>query len=102
MDCFESLSKVIQYDLTYIDPPYFKEFETQFISYTKEGFKEELQYKLFDKINHIAKFSKIVVSNSDVDEVKQNLKYKIEILKCKRSINSKNPGDSVNEVLIYN
>lgn len=100
MDCFKSIDLVQPDDLTYIDPPYFKEFETQFISYTKEGFTE--QYKLFDKINYIAKFSKIVVSNSDVDEVKSNLKYNIEIIKCRRAINSKNPADSVNEVLIYN
>jgi DNA adenine methylase len=102
MDCFQSLDLVQKDDLNYIDPPYFKEFSSQFISYTKDKFTDDLQYKLFDKINYISQFSKIVVSNSDVDEVKSNLKYNIEIIKCRRAINSKNPDDSVNEVLIYN
>ena len=44
------------------------------------------------------------MSNADIDIVKNHFldkkKYEIEIILCKRSINSKNPSSKVNEVLI--
>jgi hypothetical protein len=46
----------------------------------------------------------MVMSNADVDLVKNNFreKYTIETIECKRSINSKNPGAKINEVIVRN
>ena len=43
------------------------------------------------------------MSNADVDLVKNTFndeRFKIEIISCKRSINSKKPESKINEVLI--
>ena len=43
------------------------------------------------------------MSNAKVDLVTENFKdYNIEDIKARRAINSKNPGASTTEVIIYN
>ena len=48
--------------------------------------------------NYVTLWGKVSI----LDLVKNNFreKYTIETIECKRSINSKNPGEKVNEVII--
>jgi DNA adenine methylase len=96
----ESFKKVSNDDFVYLDPPYAPENDKSFVSYTASGFTEE-QHKLLFKT---AKKYKFVMSNSDVDmvkdEFKDNKKFTIKIISCKRSINSKKPNSKTNEVII--
>ena len=96
----ESFKKVSDDDFVYLDTPYAPENDKSFVSYTASGFTEE-QHKLLFKT---AKKFKFVMSNSDVDmvkdEFKDNKKFTIKIISCKRSINSKKPNSKTNEVII--
>jgi DNA adenine methylase len=86
-------------DFVYLDPPYAPENDKSFVSYTSSGFTKEQHLDLF---NTSKKF-KFLMSNSDVDMVKdeyKDKKYSIQIISCKRSINSKKPDSKTNEVLI--
>ena len=93
-------------DFVYLDPPYAPETEKSFVGYTADGFSLEQHNLLFklmkEKQENQVKF---LMSNADVDLVKNsfsNLIYTIEIISCKRSINSKKPNSKTNEVLISN
>jgi DNA adenine methylase len=100
-----SLPRVLEGDFTYLDPPYAPINETSFVGYTDDGFGIEKHRQLFALIHAIP--GKMVMSNADVELVKNNFtnrggaeKYRIDTIVCKRSINSKNPGEKVNEVII--
>ncbi len=96
----ESFKKVSKDDFVYLDPPYAPENDKSFVNYTSSGFTEEQHKLLFTT----AKEFKFVMSNADVDmvkdEFKDNKKFKIDIISCKRSINSKKPNSKTNEVII--
>jgi DNA adenine methylase len=84
-------------DFIYLDPPYAPENSKSFVGYTKDGFNLEQHEKLFE----LSKEFKFLMSNSDVDLVKNSFnEYTIKTISCKRSINSKKPGSKTNEVLI--
>jgi len=88
-------------DFIYLDPPYAPENKNSFVNYTKNGFDIEMHNELFNIIHKLDK--KILLSNSDVELIHNNFpleKYEIEVLLCKRFINSKNPENKTNEVLI--
>ena len=97
---FEKLFETInKNDFIYLDPPYAPENNKSFVGYTSSGFTLEQHNLLFS----ICKNFKFLMSNSDVDLVKNNFndsKYTIKIILCKRSINSKKPESKINEVLI--
>ena len=100
----ESLKLVKDKDFIYMDPPYAPEKKTSFVGYTKDGFDNEFHEKLFKLCDNMKKNKiKFVMSNSYVDLVKNafpsNL-YNVEVISCKRSINSKKPNSKTNEVLI--
>lgn len=100
----ESLKLVKDKDFIYMDPPYAPEKKTSFVGYTKDGFDNNFHEKLFKLCDNMKKNKiKFVMSNSHVDLVKNafpsNL-YNIEVISCKRSINSKKPNSKTNEVLI--
>lgn len=104
---FYDLKETIKYmknTFVYLDPPYYPENETSFTSYTSNDFGKEQHDKLIEFCKYIdTKKSKFLLSNSNTNYIKDNLKkYKIEIIDCKRQINSKNPGAVAKEVLIYN
>jgi DNA adenine methylase len=104
--CFtESLSRqdISPTDFVYLDPPYAPESETSFVKYNKEGFTLDNHLKLFNLIKTLK--CKFVLSNANVKLVTDSFKdstYKIDVLICKRAINSKDPSKNTEEVLIYN
>jgi DNA adenine methylase len=87
-------------DFIYLDPPYAPENIKSFVGYTSSGFNLEQHNLLFT----LCKKHNFLMSNADVELVKNNFmqmdKYSIEIISCKRSINSKKPNSKTNEVLI--
>jgi len=96
----ESFERIKKHDFAYLDPPYAPENTTSFVGYTSSGFNLAQHELLFSWCKKIKLF---LMSNADVDLVKNNFKdkkYTIKIISCKRSINSKNPESKTNEVLI--
>lgn len=96
-------------DFVYLDPPYAPETEKSFVGYTADGFSLEQHNLLFklmkEKQESQENQVKFLMSNADVDLVKNSFSnpiYTIEIISCKRSINSKKPNSKTNEVLISN
>jgi DNA adenine methylase len=98
----ESIKNVKEGDFVYLDPPYAPENSKSFVGYVANGFDLETQKLLFNEIKKL-KNIKFVMSNSKVDFVVDNFKeYKCHNIVARRSINSKNPGLTTIEVIIYN
>jgi DNA adenine methylase len=99
-DFEKSFEKIKPNDFIYLDPPYVPENATSFVGYTSDGFSLKKHEKLFE----LCKEHNFVMSNSDVDLVKNSFdnkeKFDIKIISCKRSINSKKPDSKTNEVII--
>ena len=94
-----SFENIKENDFLYLDPPYAPINDNSFVGYTKDGFNLEQHKLLF----LYCKKYKFLMSNADVDLVKNTFndeRFKIEIISCKRSINSKKPDSKINEVLI--
>lgn len=82
----------------YLDPPYYPIKKTSFAEYLAGGFDHN---KLADWCNE----TKIpfLHSNSDCEmNMKLYGSFQIEKIKCSRRINSKNPGETTDELLITN
>ena len=95
-----SFEKINKKDFVYLDPPYAPENSNSFVGYTSSGFNLDQHNLLF---NTCKKFN-FLMSNADVDLVKEHFKdsiFIIKIVSCKRSINSKKPDSKTNELLIY-
>ncbi len=102
-DFITSFSEIESGDFVYLDPPYAPINNNSFVGYTKDGFDIKTHYKLFDEIKKLNTKAKFIMSNVKVDLITENFKeYKQEEIIAKRSINSKNPGDSVIELIIMN
>ena len=89
----------------YLDPPYAPENEKSFVGYTKDGFDIKQHELLFDLTNKISEKNMIMMSNANVQLLRDSLsdkKYKYEVVSCRRAINSKNPGAKTEEVIITN
>jgi DNA adenine methylase len=102
-DFRESLKHIEKNDFVYLDPPYAPETNNSFVGYTKDGFNIQSHNELFQLIHKLTeKNIKIVLSNSDVELVRENFKekYNIKSIICKRSINSKTPDAKVKELII--
>lgn len=100
-----SLSSVSQGDFIYLDPPYAPETSTSFVGYTADGFTEELHNTLFQMCDGMTTIQNVsfMMSNADVKLVRDSFpqqKYKIEVVNCRRAINSKNPESTTDEVII--
>ena len=92
-------------DFIYLDPPYAPINDKSFVGYVADGFDINKHKKLFELILAASNNNKFIMSNADVDMVRdafQTSDYNIMTILCKRSINSKNPESKVNEVLIKN
>ena len=100
----ESIQYVFENDFVYLDPPYAPENATSFVGYTKDGFDIDMHKKLFKLTKELANNQvKFAMSNAKVELITENFKeYKMEETKARRAINSKNPGASTIEVIIYN
>ena len=93
-------------DFIYLDPPYYPKLKNSFVGYTENGFNIKEHEKLFEMIHYLTNLKlKIIMSNSDVKFVRDNfedIKYKTFVILCKRTINSKKPNSTTNEVIIKN
>jgi len=97
-DFTDALGKANPGDFVYLDPPYAPINKISFVNYNAGGFDKH--QVLFDTLKS-AKY-KYLMSNADVPFVRENtLNVSSEIVPAKRSINSKNPGSMVNELLIF-
>ena len=91
-------------DYVYLDPPYAPENDKSFVGYTKDGFGLEAHKSLFNAITILdQKNIRFAMSNAKVKLVMDHFKdYKHENIVARRAINSKNPGSTAKEVIIYN
>ena len=100
---FENVSN--EKNFLYMDPPYAPENNKSFVGYTKDGFDIEQHKKLFDLTKCISEKNMIMMSNSNVKLIHDNLSpddFKYEIVSCRRAINSKDPSARTEEVIITN
>jgi len=98
---FENVKDIEEKDFVYMDPPYVPEKKGGFVSYSKSGFVKEKHKALFKLCNDMK--CKWVLSNSNTDIVKENLKkFNIQKIDARRAINSTNPAAKTKEVIIYN
>jgi len=102
----DAIKNIKENDFIYMDPPYAPEKETSFVNYTENGFNMDEHVNLFTKCNELNdKNIEFILSNADVKLVRDSFthsNYKIESIKCKRTINSKKPGSKTKEVIIKN
>jgi len=103
-DFINSIQKIKEGDFVYLDPPYAPETDKSFVGYTADGFDLETHKKLFNEIKTLhEKKVKFVLSNAKVDLVVDSFKeFNCEEVTVKRAINSKKPGSTTMEVIIYN
>ena len=101
-----SLKNIGPTDFVYLDPPYAPETEKSFVGYTENGFDINQHKKLFEMVHGLTNTNKkMILSNADVDLVRENFNndnYIIDSVVSKRSINSKNPESKTMEVIIKN
>lgn len=100
-----SLEYVMEKDFVYMDPPYAPETSKSFVSYTSDGFSRDMHDKLFKLCDNMTHMNNVnfMMSNADVEQVRKCFpsdKYKIQVISCKRSINSKKPDSKTNEVIV--
>jgi len=103
-DFNHSVQRVGIGDFVYLDPPYAPETENSFVTYTAEGFNLTTHKQLFSEIQKI--------KNKNIQFVMSNAKVKLVVdafgdchcdeIVARRAINSKNPGATTLEVIIYN
>ena len=90
-------------DFVYLDPPYYPLKKESFTTYQKDGFenKHDILADICNTLN--SKGIKFLHSNSWCDfNVNKYSQFNKDKILCKRRINSKNPKDTDNEILIYN
>jgi DNA adenine methylase len=98
----DSIKDVTDGDFVYLDPPYAPENANSFVGYVVGGFNLETHKLLFSEIKKLDKI-KFVMSNAKVELVTDNFKeYNCVDIITRRAINSKKPGSTTTEVIIYN
>ena len=98
----DSIKNVRDGDFVYLDPPYAPENAKSFVGYVAGGFNLKTHKLLFSEIKKFDKI-KFVMSNAKVELVTDNFKeYNCDDIIARRAINSKKPGSTTTEVIIYN
>lgn len=99
-----SITKPIKDDFVYLDPPYAPENAKSFVGYVADGFDLDAHNCLFDGIKKLnQKKIHFAMSNAKVDFVMDNFKdCQYEDIVARRAINSKDPGSTTMEVIVYN
>lgn len=98
----DSIKDVKDGDFVYLDPPYAPENATSFVGYVVDGFDLETHKLLFSEIKKLGEI-KFAMSNAKVELVTESFKeYNCEDIIARRAINSKKPGSTTTEVIIYN
>tara|TARA_B000000437_G_C11685509_1_gene320791 strand:- start:870 stop:1769 length:900 start_codon:yes stop_codon:yes gene_type:complete len=98
----DSIKNVKEGDFVYLDPPYAPENSKSFVKYVEDGFNLKTHELLFIEIKKL-KNIKFIMSNAKVDIVINSFKdYNCDEITARRAINSKNPGSTTTEVIIYN
>lgn len=101
-DFRDSIKTIKKGDFVYLDPPYVPENSTSFIGYVADGFTQQMHETLFSEIKKMDGV-KFLLSNAKVDMVLESFTdYNCEDIEARRAINSKNPGATAKEVIIYN
>ncbi len=101
-DFKDSIKNVKDGDFVYLDPPYAPVNAKSFVKYVADGFNLETHKLLFNEIKKLGGI-KFVMSNAKVDLVTDNFKeYDFDDIIARRGINSKNPGSTAQEVIVYN
>lgn len=97
-----SFKNIVVGDFIYLDPPYVPNKASSFVSYNVDGFDLYKHKLLFNYCQELIKRNiKFLLSNSDVLFVKESFQNcNIQPILCKRKINSNNPNEVVNELLI--
>jgi len=102
----ESIGRCAAGDFAYLDPPYAPVDEKSFVSYTADGFDLAAHTELFKACAGLkGRGIKMLMSNADVALVKNAFpapSYTTKIISCRRAINSTDPSERANEVLIMN
>lgn len=100
------LTKPVEGDFVYMDPPYAPESATSFVGYTADGFGLETHKALFSQCQQLHhKRVRFLMSNADVPLVKDAFPmstYQTKTIVCRRAIHSKQPDAKTNEVLVSN
>jgi DNA adenine methylase len=105
LDFNESMKNIKNNDFTYLDPPYYPTNPKSFVKYNKKGFNVDNHNQLFKNCKELYKNkNKFIMSNSSAQFVIDYFKdiCKINIVDCKRRINSKKPNSTAKEVIISN
>lgn len=98
----DSIKNVKKGDFVYLDPPYAPENKKSFVGYNSDGFNLDTHKLLFNEIKKLVKI-KFVMSNAKVKLVTETFQnYKSKDIIARRAINSKKPGSTTTEVIIYN
>lgn len=90
-------------DFIYLDPPYIKETSTSFTKYTAGDFNID-EHKFMNSFLSETN-CRFLLSNSNSSVITDTFgdkKYKISKITCRRSINSKKPDMTADEVLVSN
>jgi len=101
-DFKNSIKNIKDGDFVYLDPPYAPINENSFVGYVADGFNLEDHKLLFSEIKKLNN-AKFAMSNAKVNLVTEAFKnYNCEEIIARRAINSKKPGSTTTEVIIYN
>ena len=101
-DFKNSIKNIKDGDFVYLDPPYAPINENSFVGYVADGFNLEDHKLLFSEIKKLNN-AKFAMSNAKVNLVTEAFKnYNCEEIIARRAINSKKPGSTATEVIIYN
>lgn len=102
-DFGDAFSAMRSGDFVYADPPYAPETAKSFVGYTADGFGMETHDRLFGCLLGLAeKNISFAMSNARVDMVVDKfVGCGIDTVVARRAINSKNPGATTEEVLVW-